>query len=124
MLTQVLKRRSVLVLISDFTEPIPMETAAVLARRHDFITAVMEDSLEKDFRLPARLAVHDPETGRVGYLSPTSSTAFRKAQEFRESQLRALVAKGVDRFELKAGDNVLPPLIGFFRKRIERLGRR
>lgn len=124
MLTQVLKRRSVLVLVSDFTEPIPLETAAVLSRRHDFIAAVMEDSLEKDFHLPARLAVHDPETGRVGYLSPTSNAAFRKAQEFREGQLRALVAKGVDRFNLKAGDDVLPPLVGFFRKRIERLGRR
>jgi hypothetical protein len=101
-----------------------MEFAGVLARRHDFIAAVMEDPLEKDFRLPARLAVQDPETGRIGYLSPGSNKAFQKAQEFRESQLRALTAKGADRFNLKAGDDVLPPLIQFFRKRLERLGRR
>ncbi len=124
MLTQVLKRRSVLVLISDFTEPIPMETAAVLARRHDFITAVMEDPMERDFRLPARLAVRDPETGRVGYLSPSSNEVFRKAHEFRETQLRALTAKGADRFDLKAGENVVPVLVKFFRKRIDRMGRR
>lgn len=124
MLTQVLKRRSVLVLISDFTEPIPMETAAVLARRHDFITAVMEDPMERDFRLPARLAVRDPETGRVGYLSPSSNEVFRKAHEFRETQLRALTAKGADRFDLKAGENVVPVLVKFFRRRIDRMGRR
>ena len=124
MLTQVLKRRSVLMVVSDFTEAVPMETASVLARRHDFITAVMKDPLEKDFRLPARLAVHDPETGRVGYLSPSSGDVFRRAHEARESRLRALTAKGADRLDLMAGENVLPPLVRFFRKRIERLGRR
>lgn len=124
MLTQVLKRRSVLVLVSDFTEPLPMQTASVLARRHDFIAAVMKDPLEKDFHLPARLAVRDPETGRVGYLSPASNDVFRKAHEFRENQLKALTAKGVDHFDLKAGDNVVPVLVQFFRRRIERMGRR
>ena len=124
MLTQVLKRRSVLVLVSDFTEPLPMEAASVLARRHDFIAAVMKDPLEKDFRLPARLAVHDPETGRVGYLSPSSHEVFRKAHELRESQIKALIAKGVDRFDVKAGDDVVPALIKFFRQRIDRMGRR
>lgn len=131
MLTQVLKRRSVLVLISDFTEPLPMEMAAVLARRHDFVTAVMKDPLEnlsdpqdRPFPLPARLAVRDAETGRVGYLSPGTGHVLRKFHEFRESQLKALTAKGVDRFDLRAGDNVVPALVRFFRRRIERQGRR
>ncbi len=124
MLTKVLKRRSVLFLVSDFTDPLPMESASVLARRHDMLAAVIKDPMEEGFILPARIAVRDPETGRVGYLSPRSQTAFRKASEFREGQLKALVAKGVDRLELKAGDNVVPPLMNFFRRRMERMGRR
>src|SRR5258708_3204393 len=35
MLSRILKRRSTLVLVSDFTEPIPLESSGVLARRHD-----------------------------------------------------------------------------------------
>lgn len=124
MLTRVLKRRSVLVLVSDFTEAIPMESAAVLARRHDMIAAVIREPLETDLKLPARVAVRDPETGRVGYLSPGFGGALKKANEFREAQLRALVAKGVDRLDVRAGANVVPPLVRFFRKRIERMGRR
>jgi uncharacterized protein (DUF58 family) len=124
MLTKVLKRRSVLALISDFTEPLPMESASVLTRRHDLIAAVIQDPLEKDFQLPARVAVRDPETGRIGFLSPRSNEALRKAQDFREGQLKALVAKGADRLDLLAGTNVVPPLMRFFRKRMERMSRR
>jgi uncharacterized protein (DUF58 family) len=124
MLTQVLKRRSVLVVVSDFTAPLSQESAVVLARRHDLILAVMKDPLEMDFRLPARLTVRDPESGRVGYLSPSATGVIQKAHEFREGQLKALTAKGADRLDLKAGENVVPALVRFFRKRIERLGRR
>lgn len=124
MLTKVLKRRSVLFLVSDFTEPIPVDTAGVLARRHDLVAVSLQERLEKNPRLPARLAVRDPETGRVGYLSPGSDGAFRKALDFRENQLRAWTAKGADRLDLLAGENVIPPLMRFFKKRIERMGRR
>jgi uncharacterized protein (DUF58 family) len=124
MLTKVLKRRSVLLMVSDFTEPIPMDAASALAQRHDLVAVVLKDPIEKNFRLPARVAVRDPESGRVGYLSPGSSHVFKKADEFREGQLRALTSKGADRMDLQAGENVVPALIKFFKKRIERMGRR
>jgi len=124
MLTRVLKRRSILFLVSDFTDPVPLESAGVLARRNDLVTVVVQDPLEKAVKLPVRVAVRDPETGRVGYLTPGSGEALRRANEFRENQLRVLTVKGADRLDLVSGDNVVPPLIRFFRKRIERMGRR
>jgi uncharacterized protein (DUF58 family) len=124
MLSKVLKRRSVLFVISDFTEPIPMESASVLAQRNDLVAAVIHDPLEKKIMPAVRLTVRDPETGRVGYLSPNSAEAFLKAEQFRESQLRVLTAKGADRMDLQAGENVVAGLMKFFKKRIERMGRR
>jgi uncharacterized protein (DUF58 family) len=124
MLSKVLKRRSILFLISDFTESIPLDTASVLARRHDLVAAVLRDPLEKQARLPARVAVRDPETGRVGFLSPGSTAAFKKAEDFRIRQLQALVSKGADLLEITAGDNIVSALLKFFRRRIERMGRR
>lgn len=123
-LNQVLKRRSVLILVSDFTEALPLSEAGALARRHDLVAAVVKDPLESGFRLPVRVAVKDPETGKVGYLGPHSEKALRKAEEFRESQVKALTAKGADRLNITAGDNIVPILVKFFRKRIERMGRR
>ncbi len=124
MLSKILKRKTVLFLISDFTEPIPLESSGVLARRHDLVAAVLHDPMEKDFKLPARVAVRDPETGRVGYLSAGSAQAFRKADEFRESQLKILTNKGADRLDITAGGNAVTALMKFFKKRIERMGRR
>ena len=124
MLTNVLRRRSILFWVSDFTAPIPLETAGELARRHDLVTAVLQDPFEKDFVLPARVAVRDPETGKVGYLSPRSMETFRRAEQFRESQLRVLTAKGADRLDLKTGQNLVPSLMRFFRRRMERVARR
>jgi len=80
--------------------------------------------IPKDFKIPARVAVRDPETGRVGFLSPRSQGAVQEAKRFRDQQLRLLTVKGADRIEIQAGQNVVTPLIGFFRKRLERMGRR
>ncbi len=124
MLTKVLRRRSVLFWISDFTEPIPMEEASFLAKRHDMVAAVLKDPLETGLKLPARVAVRDPETGKVGFLSPGSQKAYQKADQFREAQLKALTSKGVDRLDLTAGAGVVTALKGFFKTRMERMGRR
>src|SRR5581483_7488158 len=121
MLTKVLRRRSALMVISDFTDPLPPDLAGVLARRHELMAAVMMDPLEQGCRAPARLAVRDPETGRVGYLSAGSNKAIEKANALREEQLRVWTNRGADRLNLTAGHNVVPPLIGFFRKRHERM---
>lgn len=124
LLNGALKRRSVVLLVSDFTDPLPPAAVGVLARRHDLVAAVLADPLEKDFKVPARLAVRDPETGAVGFLSPKSQKAAREAVLFREQQLRFLTSQGGERFEIQAGQNVVPPLMGFFRRRLERMGRR
>jgi uncharacterized protein (DUF58 family) len=123
-LNRSLRRRSVLVLLSDFTDPLPVHEAGALARRHDLVAAVVRDPLESGLELPVRLAVRDPETGKVGYLGRGTSAALRKAEAFREAQLRALTAQGADRLDLTAGASVVAPLVRFFRKRIERMGRR
>ncbi|HET9869078.1 MAG TPA: DUF58 domain-containing protein [bacterium] len=124
LLNAALKRRSVVVLASDFTVALPPSEAGVLARRHDLVAAVLEDPLEKGFRLPARVAVRDPETGRVGVLRPGSVREAREADRFRESQLKLLVRQGADQLFLQAGQNVAPALMRFFRRRLERQGRR
>jgi len=103
---------------------IELSLAGSLALRHDLIAAVLHDPMEKNFKLPARVAVRDPETGKVGYLSPGSLKTFQKADEFRESQLRILTNQGADRMDVMAGQNVALALMKFFKKRIERAGRR
>ena len=63
--------------------------------------------------------MRDPESGKVGFLSPGSTAASRKAHEFRENQRWGLTAKGADRIDVEAGENVVAALMRFFKKRIE-----
>ncbi len=124
LLTRALRRRSVLFLVSDFTDPVPMEDLAVLSRRHDLVAAVVKDPLEELTDIPARLAVRDPETGGTAVLTRSSLSVLKRAAEAREKQLMEMAAKGADRLEVMAGDDLLPHLMRFFRRRIERMGRR
>jgi len=124
MLNKALRRRSVVFLVSDFTDPVPMEEVAVLARRHDFVAATVKDPLEELTSVPARLAVLDPESGRTAVLSSSKLSAMKRAAEAREAQLREMTSRGADRFDLTAGEDLLPLLMHFFRRRIERMGRR
>ncbi|HVM33207.1 MAG TPA: DUF58 domain-containing protein [bacterium] len=123
-LNSALKRRSVVLLVSDFTDPLPPAAAGVLARRHDLVAAVLEDPIERQLPVAARLAVRDPEGGGVGFLSPASQEARRRAALFRDGQLRLLTGQGADKLEIEAGQNVVPVLMRFFRRRLERMGRR
>jgi uncharacterized protein (DUF58 family) len=123
-LIRALKRRTILFLISDFTSPIPASDAAVLSRRHDLVAAVVHDPLEEASRLPARVAVRDPETGKVGYLGPGSQKAFEKARAFREAQLSILTHCGADRLDVSTNGDIGSDLTRFFRRRLERQGRR
>jgi uncharacterized protein (DUF58 family) len=123
-LIRTLKRRSILFLISDFTDPVPTAEASVLAKRHDLVAAVVHDPLEQENRLTTRVAVRDPETGRVGYLGPGSHEAFAKAKAFREAQLAMLTGRGADRLDVSTDGDIGSDLMRFFRRRLERQGRR
>jgi uncharacterized protein (DUF58 family) len=123
-LASALRRRSVLFLVSDFTDAFAPEDAAILARRHDLIAAVIRDPLEDLPEVSARLAVRDPETGRTAVISRGAHSAVLRAAEARETQLKELVAKGADRLDVTAGAELLPLLMRFFRRRIDRMARR
>ena len=124
LLARALKRRSVLFLVSDFTDPVPMDEVSLLAKRHDFVAAVVKDPLEELSDVPARLAVRDPETGRTAVITRGTLSALKRASKAREEQLGEMGAKGADRLDVMAGEDLLPLLMRFFRRRIERMARR
>lgn len=117
--TRILKRRGVVVLVSDFTEPVPLEPARGLARRHDLTAVCVRHPLEDAPPVAARLRVHDPETGRSGAWRP-GGRAPREAAAFREAQLKVLTDRGADRLDLVAGEDLRAPLRRFFQRRLDR----
>ena len=124
-LNQVLHRRSVVFLISDFQAPDFSRQLAVTSRRHDLIAIPIVDPREEELPDVGRLTLEDAETGeqieintsdratRLGYLKAVDQRTAERLRDFRR--------KRIDAISLKTDQDYLPALRAFFRTRERRL---
>jgi len=117
-----LKRRSVVVVASDFLSAGWERPFAELARRHDVIALRVTDGA--DGALPAlagACAVRDAESGRVAVIDPRSAdwTESRAASgaERRLAWLRAVARARASRLEIDTGEDPALALLSFFDRR-------
>jgi uncharacterized protein (DUF58 family) len=124
----VIRRRSLIFVLSDFISKPDWEGAlGLLAQRHDVVAVRLTDPLET--RLPdlGFLTFQDAETGEQIFVD-THDRGFRgrfaAAADARESALRTAFQKaGVDAIELATEDDVLDALMGFAEMRKHSLRR-
>ncbi|MEM8955371.1 MAG: DUF58 domain-containing protein [Verrucomicrobiota bacterium] len=132
---RVLRKRSVIFLVSDFCltgefEPVLaglQRKLVVGGRRHDLVSVSVTDPRDTDLPDVGLLTVEDAETGELVELNTSSRDlrrAFQQLSEERQETLRkALRRAKVDLLEISTDTPYLPALIEFFGKREER-GRR
>jgi uncharacterized protein (DUF58 family) len=125
-LGRLLKRRSLVVLISDFHSLAWELELGDLARRHDVIALRVRDPLDRELPPLGLLSLADPETGAL-VQAPTDSPAFREAWgewQGERSRLWESICRrsGAACFELSTGEDAASALIRFFsgRKRASR----
>jgi uncharacterized protein (DUF58 family) len=116
-----IKRRSIVILISDFIADNYQEALKSLARKHDLIIIHIVDEL--DFQLPklGLIPVVDNETQTIRWLN-TSSKSFQKTlQENFQNNKLALETfcrqYQVNYLEVKTGDDFVPSLVKLFKVR-------
>ncbi len=122
------RRRSVMIVVSDFFAPLPEKQLRVLARRHDVIAVRIRDPHSERLPDAGLLRLRDPETG-VEALVDTSSRRVRAEFEQRLAEDRARfesVCKraSVDLMDVGTRGSVADPIVRFFRMRERRGGRR
>ena len=125
---QVLRRRSLVFLVSDFiSSPGWTEPLARLAQRHEVVAVRLYDPLEMELPDLGLVVMQDAETGEQLFVD-THDRGFRKrfaaAAERREAQLRsALRQAGVDALELRTDDDLVDAILRFadLRKQRRRL---
>ena len=124
---QILKRRSIIFLVSDFlAEPENYRQAmAITNRRHDLIAVDLNDPLEKNIKDVGLIALEDPETGQIAWVD-TSSRAWQKAYQGRLERLetgktQAFRQASVDRIDISTDEDYTAPLTTFFRDRAKRI---
>jgi uncharacterized protein (DUF58 family) len=117
-----LKRRSLVIVVSDFKATGFAVPLALLARRHDAVAVLVRDPLDaKPPQVPFVLRAMDAETGVPRLVAPRSRQyADALAVESRNTRLEwlsALAAARVPSIELDAGTDPARALMDFFRRR-------
>jgi uncharacterized protein (DUF58 family) len=124
-LNQVVHRRSVVFLISDFQTPEFSKELSVTSRRHDLIAVPIIDPREEELPSVGRLTLEDAETGEQIEIN-TSDASVRLAfvtavQERQVARLREFRRRRVDTISLRTNEDYVPALRAFFRNRERRL---
>ena len=129
---QMLHRKAVIVLISDFMVNQPYEENLqrlikkmdITNRKHDLIAINVSDPVEK--RLPScgYLAIEDIETGEQVYLNTRNKKTLEQfetlAKTRQENFDRLLKKKRIDRLSLETGQPYLKEIYKFFKLRTRR----
>jgi uncharacterized protein (DUF58 family) len=131
---QVISRRAIVFLVSDFNPGAPLtdklaalrKKLRITSRHHDVIAVSVADPREGELPDVGRLCVEDSETGAVVELN-TRKQRVRDAwrEQYRERRAKtaaAIRSSGVDLLEFSTDSNWLPELVGFFRNRRHRMG--
>jgi uncharacterized protein (DUF58 family) len=124
---QVLPRRAVLFLISDFLDDGYLKVLRHANRKHDVVAALITDPREATMPPAGLVTLEDAETGQLR-LVDTRSSGFRselamRARDRQDVLRDQLRATGMDLVVFDASGSMVDPLLRFFRERERRLRR-
>ncbi|MEK7389985.1 MAG: DUF58 domain-containing protein [Elusimicrobiota bacterium] len=122
-ITRMLKRRCILVLVSDFRDSGFERALKLCALKHDLIPVVIEDPRESSLPdVDAIVSIRDPETGIEDVLDLRADGAqFAQTQAARRAELAKIFrSSGLEAVRVGTDRPSLDPLLAFFRRRARR----
>lgn len=121
-LTNIIKKKSIVFLISDFYDNHQYSDALKIAnRKHDVVVLRTQDKHEKALPDIGLIKLKDNETGKIMWVD-TSDKAFQKQYQMNqlkfEAELKEIFNKsGVDYTTIYTDEGYVKPLINLFKKR-------
>ncbi len=121
---KVLKKRSVIFLISDFMDSNYERLLGILNKRHDIIGISISDPREKDLTDIGLVKFEDAETGEVLFLDTGDDLLKKELTKRRSSFIgtrnKAFKSMGLDSIEIATDKPYIEPLVLFFKARAKR----
>ena len=120
-LTNVLKKRSIVFLVSDFLSGDYDAALRIAAKKHDTIAVQIYDKSEAELPNVGILRVMDSETGNFSWVDTSSKNVRENYKEWWDSSqknLSSLLNKNkVDLIKIRTDESYIAPLQNFFKKR-------
>lgn len=118
----VIKKKSIAFLLSDFQDKGFEDALSIVAKKHDLVAIRVYDQLEKNIPAAGIMKLKDAETGKTIW-ADTSAKSFRKRlaewDKQHDEYLDVTFRKAsVDFARIATHQDYVPPLIGLFKRRI------
>jgi len=125
-LNRVLKKKSVVFIISDFLDQGFEGDLSRTRQHHDTIAVRIKDAAEKNLQGLGLVSFEDPETGEcltVDLHQEKTRQAIVKKWQTRDNLFQTMLKKGrLDLIDIDSSNPAIDPLFHFFRRRMRRKG--
>jgi len=121
-LTNVIKKKSIVFVVSDFIDTNYFEDAIKIAnKKHDIVALEVYDKTEREIPPVGLVKLKDFESGEIKWVN-TSSKEFQKQMKFQnlnfEAKLKEIFNRaGVDHARLRTDQSYIQPLMNLFKRR-------
>ena len=120
-LTNVIKKRSIAFLISDFMDDDFDKAVQIVNHKHDLIAIRVTDKRETQLPDVGLVRMMDAETGSMRWIDTSSKAIRRSFENWTQKKRRELDVLfnrlGVDMAKVYTGEDYVKPLMNLFRKR-------
>lgn len=123
-LNKLLKRRSIVVVASDFQDVNFDKQMKITNKKHDLVNIIIEDILENELPSLGIIPLKDAETGAVRWVDTSNSkvrSVYRERRIKRHQELLDHLMKlRVDTITVNTNESYVEPLMKFFERRVKR----
>lgn len=119
--TNVIKKRSIVFILSDFMGEHFDEALKIASSKHDTVAMQIYDTSETEIPNIGLIKAVDAETGKITWIDTSNKTVrdnYHKWWIEKEENLKNIFLKNkVDVVQLRTDENYVQPLMSFFKKR-------
>ena len=120
----VMKKRTICFVLSDFISPEFEKPLKIASKKHDIIALRIHDKRENSLPNIGIIPLQDAEDNSISYVDTSSQKVrelFHNKQQEKQAYLKKLFPKcGVDMIEISTGSDYVKPLMNFFKNRGKR----
>ena len=120
----VMKKRTICFVLSDFLSPEFEKPLKIASKKHDIIALRIHDKRENSLPNIGIIPLQDAENDSISYVDTSSQKVrelFHNKQEEKQAYLKKLFQKcGVDIIDISTGSDYVKPLMNFFKNRGKR----
>lgn len=122
--TNVIKKRCIAFLISDFMNDGFEDALKIASKKHDLVALRVSDLRENELPNVGLIRIKDAETGELKWIDTADQMVRKNYKNYwlkRENYLQNIFRRtGVDKTDLQTGRNYIQPLMTLFKKREKR----